>query len=184
MRDRRRSRERRLTAEELALWRAAMRDTRPFAGPAKTRAADESAEQEPPSSRHTAVAEPPRIPRRPQPSAPQRLDPRHPAGLDRRSWQRLRRGRLPIEGRIDLHGMTQEEAWRALVAFTAEMQAKGARCVLVITGRGIRTGGILRRTAPRWLESPPLRDRVLTYAPARIEHGGEGALYVLLRRRR
>ncbi len=172
-----RSRSRRPTAEELALWRAAMRDTKPFAGrlpPA----------EEPAPSPPTGEAPPDAAPPAPKVLRPPRSDSRHPAGLDRRSWQRLRRGRLPIEGRLDLHGMTQEEAWRALLAFIDRMQAKGARCVLVITGRGIRTGGILRRATPRWLESPPLRERVLGFATARIEHGGEGALYVLLRRGR
>ncbi len=174
--DRRTSRGRRLTAEELALWRAAMRDTRPFDGvppvsPAPTGPSATTAVEAPPGPPPTAGRQPP-------------PDPHRPVGLDRRSRQRLRRGRLPIEGRVDLHGMTREEAWRELIAFTERMQSKGARCVLVITGRGIRTGGILRRAVPRWLESPPLRERVLSYAPARIEHGGEGALYLLLRRRR
>ncbi len=177
MGERHRSRSRPLTPEELALWRAAMRDTTPFDG--QLPAADAPAPPPP-----TAGVAPATAPPEPKVLRPPRSDSRHPAGLDRRSWQRLRRGRLPIEGRLDLHGMTQEEAWQALLAFIDRMQAKGARCVLVITGRGIRTGGTLRRATPRWLESPPLRERVLGFATARIEHGGEGALYVLLRRRR
>jgi DNA-nicking Smr family endonuclease len=90
---------------------------------------------------------------------------------------------LPIDGRIDLHGLTQDEAHRALTAFIGRMRRSGARCVLVITGRGLRTGGVLRQAVPQWLDAPGLRDMVLAFGPARIEHGGEGALYVLLRRR-
>ena len=181
MRERRLPRSRRLTAEELALWRAAMRDTRPLG---ETPVREAQPERAPAAEAAADTPEPPAVSPRPVAGAARRLDPRHPVGLDRRSWQRLRRGLLPIDGRLDLHGMTQEEAWRALVAFTSRMQARGARCILVITGRGLRTGGTLRQMTPRWLESPPLRERVLSYAPARIEHGGEGALYVLLRRRR
>jgi DNA-nicking Smr family endonuclease len=71
------------------------------------------------------------------------------------------------------------------VPFLAAEQARGSRCVLVITGTGARTGGgILRQLTPRWLESPPNAPRVIAYAPAGPAHGGDGALYVLLRRRR
>ncbi|HET6467015.1 MAG TPA: Smr/MutS family protein, partial [Geminicoccaceae bacterium] len=75
--------------------------------------------------------------------------------LDRRTWQRLRRGLLPIDARLDLHGMTQAEAYAALVTFLAGAQRRGARCVLVITGRGLVRGGTLREATPRWLEEPP-----------------------------
>jgi DNA-nicking Smr family endonuclease len=111
-----------------------------------------------------------------------RLDPRGPVDLDRRTWQRLRRGRLGLDGRLDLHGMTQAEAHPALAAFLAAAQRRGARCVLVITGRGLVRGGTLREMTPRWLDEPPNRARVVSYARAQLEHGGEGAIYVLLRR--
>ena len=103
---------------------------------------------------------------------------------DRRTVQRLKRGMMPIDGRLDLHGLTQKEAHERLASFIAIKQRQGARCVLVITGRGIRYGGILKHMTPRWLDEPPNRERVLTYSDAQIKHGGDGALYVLLRRRR
>lgn len=184
MSDRRVASARLPTEEELALWRAAMRDTVPRV-PQREPAgveqrATEQVETAPPPPRF-APAVPVHRPR-PAPS-PRRLDTQGPVDLDRRTWQRLRRGRMPIDGRIDLHGMTRDEAYRALAAFLARMRQAGARCVLVITGRGLRTGGVLRHAVPHWLEAPGLREMVLAFGPARIEHGGEGALYILLRRR-
>jgi DNA-nicking Smr family endonuclease len=101
-------------------------------------------------------------------------------GLDRRSAQRLKRGQMPIEARLDLHGMTQEEAHRALGAFIARSHGAGLRAVLIITGKS----GVLHGAAPRWLEEGDNRGRVLAASRAQKQHGGAGALYVLLRRRR
>jgi len=105
-------------------------------------------------------------------------------GIDRRSSERLHRGRLPIEGRLDLHGMTQAAAAERLAAFIERAEAAGKRCLLVITGKGLASGGILRDQVPRWLNLPPNRGRVLAFDYARPQHGGSGALYVLLKRRR
>ena len=112
-------------------------------------------------------------------------------GLDRRTAERLRRGRLPVEARLDLHGEFQEQAYRLLVDFVTRAVAADKRVVLVITGKGRSTtdewgrgGGVLRRQVPHWLTQPPLGALVLSTAPARPDHGGDGALYVLLRRRR
>ncbi|HEX7970035.1 MAG TPA: Smr/MutS family protein, partial [Stellaceae bacterium] len=102
-----------------------------------------------------------------------------------RNAERLRRGELGIEARLDLHGMTQEEAHRALDDFLACAQHAGRRCVLVITGKGgAGRGGILRSAVPRWLNEAPNRARLLAFAAAQPKHGGAGALYLLLRRRR
>jgi DNA-nicking Smr family endonuclease len=90
---------------------------------------------------------------------------------------------MPIDARLDLHGLTQAEAHARLTAFLKEAQARGNRCVLVITGRALQHGGTLRTATPRWLDEAPLRRLVLSYSPATLQHGGEGALYVLLRRR-
>ncbi len=106
------------------------------------------------------------------------------AGIDRRSAEKLRRGRLPIEGRLDLHGMTQEAASGRLAGFLERAESEGKRCVLVITGKGLASGGVLRDQVPRWLNLPPNRGRVLAFDYARPQHGGGGALYVLLKRRR
>ncbi|MGH6981326.1 MAG: Smr/MutS family protein [Stellaceae bacterium] len=106
-------------------------------------------------------------------------------GIDRRQELRLKRGQLPVEARLDLHGMTQAEAHRALAAFVARGHAAGKRTLLVVTGKGTREGtGVLRAAVPRWLTEPALRDRVLSIAPAVPRDGGGGALYVLLRRAR
>jgi DNA-nicking Smr family endonuclease len=111
-------------------------------------------------------------------------------GLDRRQALRLRRGQLSIEARLDLHGMTQAEAHRALAGFLARSHAAGTRVVLIVTGKGTRQGadgsptGVLRRTVPRWLAEPALRPLVLATASALPRDGGDGALYLLLRRAR
>jgi len=109
--------------------------------------------------------------------------------MDKRQAARLRKGRLPIEGRIDLHGKTSVEAHDALKAFVTRAHRAGKRCVLVITGKGSRSGadgkaGILRQVVPRWLNEPAFRPLILAFTHARPEDGGEGALYVLLKRTR
>ena len=78
--------------------------------------------------------------------------------------------------------MTQAEAYRALAGFVTGSRAAGRRCVLVITGHGRMSGGILKSAVPRWLHEPELRHHVLAIAPARPQHGGHGALYLLLRK--
>jgi DNA-nicking Smr family endonuclease len=111
--------------------------------------------------------------------------------MDRRRFEKLRRGRLAPEARLDLHGMTSERAHGALVAFILAAHGTGLRLVLVITGKG-RQGdadahaphrhGVLRHSLPHWLNAPPLAGRVLQLAPAHQSHGGGGAFYVYLRR--
>jgi DNA-nicking Smr family endonuclease len=103
-------------------------------------------------------------------------------GIDRANAERLKRGRRPIEARLDLHGMTQAEAHQALSRFIAGSRAMGRRCVLVITGHGRFSGGVLKQAVPRWLNEAELRRHLLAIAPAQPPHGGAGALYVLLRR--
>ena len=102
------------------------------------------------------------------------------AGIDRANAERLKRGRHPIEGRLDLHGMIQDEAHRALASFVRSARADGKRCVLVITGRS----GVLRAAVPRWLDEPEFRPHLLAIATAQPRDGGAGALYVMLRRAR
>lgn len=119
--------------------------------------------------------------------------PRPGAGTDRRTQIRLRRGQVAVDARIDLHGMTQAQARARLEAFLVSGVAGGCRCVLVITGKGStrrddagfmpdRERGVLREQVPRWLALPPLSHHVITWQPAARQHGGDGALYVLLRR--
>ncbi|MBT3991261.1 MAG: hypothetical protein HN731_18505 [Rhodospirillaceae bacterium] len=111
-------------------------------------------------------------------------------GLDKRSAQRLKRGQMQIEARLDLHGHRQDEAHRALNGFIAGSASAGKRCVLVITGKGLRLDGeerqigILREMVPRWLNEEPNRGHILSFNHATQADGGTGALYVLLKRKR
>ena len=181
---------RRIRDDEAALWRRVARGVTPLS----RRAAP--ADTEPPDV-GTPGARPPAEPARKSPAkaAPRRasrppslpaLDPAAPAGLDRRTARRLKRGQLRAEARIDLHGKIQDEAHAALARFIRECRMAGRRCVLVITGKGsVRSGrgGVLRQMAPRWLDEPALRRHVIAISTAPESEGGLGALYVLLKRR-
>jgi DNA-nicking Smr family endonuclease len=109
-----------------------------------------------------------------------------PGRVDGATEQRLQRGQVAVEARIDLHGLNQQEAFSALMRFTDLSVRAGRRMVLVVTGKGGvgRGGGVLRRNVPAWLMASPLAGRILTVAPAHTRHGGDGAFYVLLRRNR
>lgn len=106
--------------------------------------------------------------------------------MDEPTLDKLAKGRLPIEGRVDLHGMTQDEAYSLLYSFLHRAHAGGIRYVLVITGKGSSSGGdgILRRSVPAWLATPAFRPFVSSHDHAARKHGGAGALYVRLRRSR
>lgn len=117
----------------------------------------------------------------------------HNPGLDRNTEQRLKRGKLPIEARLDLHGMSRDNAHEAVINFIASAHNQGKRCVLIITGKGSRKDadpfaatkpGILKKSLPDWLFSAPLQGKVLRYVAAQPQHGGGGAFYVLIRRKR
>ena len=137
-------------------------------------------------------ADTPRPKRAPRAAAPVVPPPPKPAPpplqpLDRRARQRVARGREPIDGRMDLHGLTQSKAHAALSRFLHAASVRGLRLVLIITGKGGRGDGergVLRRQVPQWLALPEFRDLVIGFEDAHIAHGGEGALYVRLRRRR
>ncbi|MEM6762358.1 MAG: Smr/MutS family protein [Pseudomonadota bacterium] len=103
--------------------------------------------------------------------------------LDRKERRKLARDPSRIEGRIDLHGMTQAEAHAALHRFVLGSAASGQRIVLVITGkgRGGEGAGILRRAVPHWLTGKDLRRVVAGYGAAHPHHGGAGAIYVRLK---
>lgn len=114
------------------------------------------------------------------------------AGLDGRTAERLRKGKLAPEARIDLHGYTADRAHGALNAFMDSARARGLRCVLVITGKGRASDepgsysetGVLRRNVPRWLGQAPHASHVVGVYPAHPRHGGGGAFYVYLRKNR
>lgn len=116
-----------------------------------------------------------------------------PVQMDRKAYDRMQRGKLLPESRIDLHGMTLAEAHPALTGFIRNSHAAGLRLVLVITGKGKRGDdsgpipqrqGVLKHQVPQWLAMPPLAALVLQMAPAHLKHGGAGACYVYLRRQR
>ena len=109
------------------------------------------------------------------------------ATMERRLRQRVSRGQAPIHGIIDLHGMRQEEAHRALLSFIQRKHHEGASVVMVITGKGSMSPdgserGVLKRMVPHWLGDPGLRRCVIGYEDAAHHHGGTGALYVRIRR--
>jgi DNA-nicking Smr family endonuclease len=186
-------RRRGLSPEDRRLWDELARTTKPLhpAQPEATPAAGPLPRADPPAP----VTRPPR----PAPAATPRIAYAPPATLerasphmDRRRFDKLRRGRLEPEARIDLHGMTAERAHTALTGFILRAHDDGLRLVLVITGKGRpddgatapRRHGILRHSLPHWLAAPPLNARVLQVAGAHQRHGGAGAFYVYLRRRR
>jgi DNA-nicking Smr family endonuclease len=176
---------RKLSGEELALWRDVTKSVarmRPAAPP--DAAAEEKIESAaaPPAS--------PLGPARKQSHVAAKPAPPPLAPLDRRFRQRLARGTHPIEARIDLHGMTQNEAHTRLLHFVRNARAGGATVALVITGKGARAGdefagrGVLFRQVPLWLGQPEFREHIVGFERAHVAHGGEGALYVRLRRAR
>lgn len=203
-----RRRHRPLTDEELALWRHVTQDVA-RAGPRPRDEPPSAPEPAPvkPAPRHgLKPAAKPAPARRyevagysPPVSAPRPRDAAPPLGpIERPVRQRLARGRLAIDAAIDLHGLRQDEAHRALRAFLMREQAAGARIVLVVTGKGAGPGagsgahsgahgfgdekGVLRRHAPHWLSDPQWRRFVSGFDRAGRGHGGEGAIYVRLRR--
>jgi DNA-nicking Smr family endonuclease len=113
-----------------------------------------------------------------------------PSALGRRKRSRVARGREAIDGRLDLHGLTQSEAHATLLRFLRNASARQARLVLVITGKGsgkdgdLGGRGVLRRQLPHWLSLPEFRALVIGFEQAHIAHGGEGAWYVSVRRSR
>jgi DNA-nicking Smr family endonuclease len=174
--------------EEHALWREVARTAKPFPGRRLDEPAPANAEPVrkaplrkaamPAPAPHPVAAATPKAP----PLAP----------LDKRMRTRLARGSVEIDSRIDLHGLTQQQAHERLARFIAAAQARGDRLVLVVTGKGKRQQdepfaperGILRRSVPHWLAAPDLRRAVVGFEEAHPVHGGVGALYVRIRRPR
>ncbi|MCO5064185.1 MAG: Smr/MutS family protein [Rhizobiaceae bacterium] len=117
-----------------------------------------------------------------RPAAPVRPPAR--SHLDSQTLDKLAKGRLPLEARVDLHGMRQDEAHGLLLSFLARAHARGVRYVLIITGKGSSSGGdgVLRRSVPGWLSTAPFRQYVSAHESAARGHGGSGALYVRLKR--
>jgi DNA-nicking Smr family endonuclease len=203
-----------LGPDEARLWAAAMKDTRPLAGrslPEVVETPEVTAGGAPAPAKAPYIDQvrpveltPPPLEKRARPAvsiAERGLDATRLDTLDGSTADKLRRGRMPIEARLDLHGLTQDAAWRELEGFLARAEAAGRRSLLIITGTGLRSRlrnddddlpfrlderrpGVLRDSLPRWLSAPHNRPRVLAWSPAQQRDGGAGAFYVLLRRRR
>lgn len=172
-------RKRETSEEEVALFRETFRDVRPYKAPAP---------KKPAAKVEKAVAEAKPSPPRPRPLQP---------GLDGRTAERLRRGQLEPQSRLDLHGMTEAAAHSALASFLYRAHAQGARLVLVVTGKGLkpqadyepfdlelhgRARGVLKLMVPRWLREATLAPLVADVQSAHRRHGGGGALYIYLRK--
>lgn len=195
-----RSSGRNVTPEEADLWAEITRTVdkakkKPRVG-AHQEAAPPSSSLSKPRPEPKAAAAPKAKPAPP----PAPLKPARPsvplAEFDRRAVRQVASGRTAIDARLDLHGQRLKEARANLRAFLFACQSRGARTVLVITGKGATAGehdnmagalgetqrGVLRRSVPQWLSEPELRTVVLSFTTASVRHGGEGALYVQLRR--
>jgi len=171
--------------EDLRLWAVVSSTVRPLRPTASPPPATTT---EPPTG---VVSKPPKI--KPAPAnlaqrPPQPIkgvkSPAAPADVDPNLHRRLARGREHLAARIDLHGMTQDAARAALTGFIRRSVDDGWRAVLVITGKGVSGDGVLRRRVPDWLAEAPLREHIAGVSEAHRHHGGEGALYVALKRRR
>jgi DNA-nicking Smr family endonuclease len=185
---------------ESRLWRRAMQGVTPLTPPPAKPAPIAAAKPAPRAKPAPAETPPPRP--KPAPPPPPELAVGAIAGLDRRNAQRLKRGDYAIDARLDLHGHTETAAHRAVSAFVAASVAAERRCVLIVTGkgaganaapgetprRGDRTDaprrGVIRAGLPHWLGAPELRPHIVAVVPAHRRHGGDGAVYVLLKRRR
>jgi DNA-nicking Smr family endonuclease len=190
--------DRTLSDDEAALWAEVMRDAQALNPAARRRSADAAPVPEavrPPDDPAPREATKPNM-LQPAPGRGTTSPPTPGTGTDRRTQGRLRRGQLEIDARIDLHGRTQLQARASLETFLASSAARGHRCVLVITGKGSPRGGdeagfmperehgVLREQVPRWLSVAPLAHHVVTWQPAARKHGGGGALYILVRRKK
>ena len=163
---------RKLKAEEAHLWGHVTATVRPLPGRATPKAVLPPVEAAPahlplPAKAPAAKAKPARPPETIEPG-------RH---------KRIVRGHEPLEARIDLHGMTHDRARAALESYLLRVWDDGCREVLVITGKGTQGDGVLRRFTPAWLAAAPLRQIVAGVSQAHRRHGGEGALYVALKRK-
>jgi DNA-nicking Smr family endonuclease len=179
-------RKRGLSEEERALWESVAKQVKPLRKrhrvkpPAASEVPETNAAPKPAASAKHAA--PPRI------VVPPKAEPPPLAPIGRRERSHLSRGRKEIDARLDLHGMTQTRAHRALFGFLQRAHHDGLTFVLIITGKG-KIGseserGVLRRQVPQWLGLPEFRSLVVGFEEAHIGHGGEGALYVRVRRAR
>jgi DNA-nicking Smr family endonuclease len=179
-----------LSQDERVLWSTITRSIAPLRVPAEPDIDAEPAITEPPrrTARKPKAIEAP-APKSVPESAPKPAPPPSMTPLSRRMRRSVTGGKQDIDARLDLHGLTQAQAHSALLRFLRDASAREARLVLVITGKGMRgegagERGVLKRQVPHWLALPEFRSLVIGFEDAGVRHGGEGALYVRLRRMR
>jgi DNA-nicking Smr family endonuclease len=180
-------RKRGLSEEDRALWESVAKQVKPLRK--RQRALKPSVVA---TEAHSKVAPKPAASLKPATlsriAAPSKPSPPPLAPIGRRERSHLSRGRKEIDARLDLHGMTQTRAHRALFGFLQRAHHDGMTFVLIITGKGKMGAeserGVLRRQVPQWLGLPEFRSMVVGFEEAHIGHGGEGALYVRVRRAR
>lgn len=178
---------RRLSDDERVLWKGVTRSIAPLRKRPEMPDEEDSAAGTVATKHRTKSA--PKFPAIPAaPAAPPKPKAAPLALLTRRAKQRIARGAHAIDGRLDLHGMTQAEAHDALFRFLRARQERGDKVLLVITGKGARGSeegggrGVLKRIVPMWLGLPEFRGLIVGFENAALGHGGEGALYVSLRK--
>lgn len=170
------TRRRDLTPEDRAVWRRVAKTVSPREG-------RKLPDPEPVSKSAGAPASKPKPQRPAAAPAPKAAPPRPPGPADVSGEKRVRRGRIEVEGRIDLHGLNQDQARADLLDFIVRARAQEKRTLLIITGKGKSGEGVIRRRFPDWLASPDFSAHVSGYAPAHVRHGGGGAFYVRVRRK-
>ena len=177
---------RRLRDDERELWKGVTRAIAPLRPQAQSDPEPQAGARiaRKVSIKSKSVTKPATVAAAPLKPAALQLPPLAPIG--RRMKQRLARGTEEIDGRLDLHGRTQAQAHHALLGFLRSAQARGAKNVLIITGKGARAAdgerGVLKRQVPLWLKLPEFRALVVGFEDAHVGHGGQGALYVRVRR--
>lgn len=178
-------RNRPLSAEDAALWAHVAAKVRPLAERAARQVLRTAAQETEAAESRSVAPRAPAAAREPPPLVP--LTPSSRERLARGAERKLKRGAVVIGARLDLHGLDRAEAHRAVTRFLTRLADEGERVALVITGKGGRTSesgpGVLRAEFPRWLSEGALARLVLAWRPAAARHGGDGAFYVLLRRK-
>lgn len=176
-----------LSPEDRILWHTVASTATPLKGKALPLESSPLEEPRPAETKATSAqrfaSELERAPEVKRPAA--QIAPPPQQKLDRPTRDKIAKGRVVIDGKVDLHGLTQSEAHSMLLGFLHQAYAHGRRHVLVVTGKGASFGseGVLKRAVPAWFATPPFRALVGSYHDAARHHGGTGALYVRLRRK-
>jgi len=179
---------RHLDGEDRALWRRVTETVKPLHKSPPDPEPEKPAEPARPMNKKPAPQTAPSYVTKPsQPKPAPSLSP-----IDKKLTRRIARGARAVDGKVDLHGLTQREAHARLLSYLQMARARGDRLVLVVTGKGKLEGasewweegtrGVLRRSVPEWLATPPFRVMVVGFERAHARKGGDGALYVQLRR--